>query len=55
MKNDLSTDHNGGIDNMSGNYDVVYRYSIGGMLGRLFRIIVTYKTFPFLALSHIVW
>ena len=23
MKNDLSTDHDGGIDNMSGNYDVV--------------------------------
>ena len=23
MKTDLSTDHDGGIDNMSGNYDVV--------------------------------
>ena len=23
MMNDLSTDHDGGIDNMSGNYDVV--------------------------------
>ena len=24
MKNDLSTDHDGGINNMSGNYDVVW-------------------------------
>ena len=23
MKNDLSTDHDGGINNISGNYDVV--------------------------------
>ena len=28
MKNDLSTDHDGGIDNMSGNYDVSYWWYI---------------------------